>query len=563
MTSHSKASQTSIGALFDQRVESRPTGLAAVDLLPNGTQRHYTWVQLAQRVIAWQDWLTDHGVAVQARVASIMGPGIDAVALELALYGLGACAVSIYPSSSSKQVCDIVGASEARVIIVDDDDRERVARTGCPDETTVGVYGRGAWPSDAQVGLRPVDKGVEADSLACLVFTSGTTGAPKGVMHTHTTLIQAALTGVPKSRQPAEEVRLVWHLPIAHVVGKLRAVVMPLISGVRNYALTEGVDLATATRTVQPSYVVEPPRFWAKTAERVEANLPDTSAVSRWLDANARVCVRTLWDGRKPALVRRALWSIAKRRYRPALMRVGYGELRDAFITSAAIPADLVLRWQAWGVDLRVTYGLTESAGRVTEHRDPFSSPSTIGQVVNLPGWQARIAEDGELCVRGPSMFTGYWENPEETAKAVIDGWFHTGDLAESTADGHLSIVGRKKDIIVTSGGKSISPQAIEVQFEGIEGVEAIYVVGDGRKYLTALVAAETSSTETDRLVSNEITRINGLLSRPEQIKDFRLVEGVLTSGSQFVTANGKPRRRQIESHFRGLIDQMYFGSSG
>ncbi|WP_073460593.1 AMP-dependent synthetase/ligase [Pseudonocardia thermophila] len=550
-----------VASAFAARVERCPDAICLVRVDSDYRTTPLTWAQLHTRVQAWQAWLAARGVGFGDRVASLMSPDVDAIALELALYCLGAVSVSLYPTSADSQIADVIAAAGARLFVCD---RAPGTAPRVPAELPVTVADRDDWPDLTQPVEPPEPPAdITPDTIACIVFTSGTTGRPKGVVHTHGTLMHAAVTGRPRRyRGQAVPDRILWHLPMAHVVGKLRSTVMPLVMDLVNYVPAPGLDHWRLLQLVRPTYVVEPPRFWAKAKERVAERITLPDVIRAPLDRNAQHCVERLWAGGCPGWIRRALWELTcKVVYRPALDRVGYRELRQPYISSAPIPIELVRQWHMWGVDLRVTYGLTESAGRVTEQTRPFSDARTIGTCVDEPGWQVRIAEDGELLVRGPSMFTGYWENPEETAAAIVDGWFRTGDLAQAAPDGTISLVGRKKDVLITEGGKTVSPQSIEVHFPSVPGVERIVVVGDGRKYLTALVEASPGAAVDDELrerVRRGIEAVNAKVSRPEQIKDFRFLNEPLSVGAGYMTGNGKLRRAKIEEGFAALIDEMY-----
>jgi len=227
----------------------------------------------------------------------------------------------------------------------------------------------------------------------------------------------------------------------------------------------------------------------------------------------------------------------------------------------------VIALWQIWGLDLRESYGLTETAGCPVAHFDqPFPRPGYIGREFSDPRFQVEAADDGEMLVRAPLLFREYWRNPEETAAVMQDGWFRTGDLMERDAYGDIRLIGRKKDVIITSGGKTVSPQPIETRLKESSLISEAIVVGDARKYLTVLLEPSTPAGELTGAVLGErlraeLERVNADLARAEQLKDFRVLPRALEAERGERTANGKVKRTAVVSSFGTLIDEMYGGN--
>lgn len=555
----------SVSSLFRSRARATPDDPAFVRVHRAGEQI-VTWRELEADVDRMMAWLAERGVRREDRVASLMSPSVDAVVLELALYCAGAISVSIYQTSAIEQIADTSVMAQARLIIADSAEQlERAASAAeqVPNLTPVRFPTRNELEA-LEPRVVPDEDRNAPETVACIVFTSGTTGKSKGVVHTHGTLLHAAVTGRPRPYEPsAEPERIVWHLPMAHVVGKIRSSLLPLVMNLVNYVPVDGLDAAEILPRVRPTYVVEPPRFWAKSAERAEASLSsERSAEYRSLYERSTRVIPQIWSGETLAASdQEALESARRTVFADMLKAIGYDAIRYAYISSAAIPESLVRKWHTWGVNLQVTYGLTESGGRITEQSGEFPAPDTIGAVVNEAGWAAKLAEDGELLVRGPSMSPEYWQNPEANAEAFDDGWFKTGDLAVLTDDLQYRLVGRKKELLITEGGKSISPQLIESHFHNSAVIHRLIAVGDGRKYITALVEPSEFSGSEDALrdaVNAEIERVNQKLSRVEQLKYFRILPVPLSEAEGHLTMNGKLRRKRVEEDFGRLIGEMY-----
>ncbi|KUL44660.1 hypothetical protein ADL28_39780 [Streptomyces violaceusniger] len=238
--------------------------------------------------------------------------------------------------------------------------------------------------------------------------------------------------------------------------------------------------------------------------------------------------------------------------------------IRVAYTASAAMPESVIAIWQIWGLDLRECYGLTETTGAPIAHfNQPFPRPGFIGRIFPDPRFQVKIAEDGEMLLRAPLLFDGYWRNPTETEAVFQDDWFCTGDLVERAPNGDLRLIGRKKDVIITRGGKTINPQPIETRLRESSLINEAIVVGDARKYLTVLIEPNTpadgqSAEAVAELLRAEVARVNADLSRVQQLKDFRVLPRSLQVEHGERTANGKIKRNAVVRSFAALIDEMY-----
>lgn len=248
----------------------------------------------------------------------------------------------------------------------------------------------------------------------------------------------------------------------------------------------------------------------------------------------------------------------------PLRAKLGMERVNVAWTASGAMTPEVQALWQMWGVDLRELYGTTETCGWVLAHWGrAFPSPGTVGKAMPDPRFAIKTGSDGELLVKGPLLFRGYWNNPEATAEVMDGEWYRTGDLVEIDASGEVKLIGRAKDIIVTSGGKTISPQPIEVRLKASPLIEEAVVVGDGRKYLTVLIWPTETGSRLDRDVLQEglrawIEDLNTGLARPLQLKDFRIAPRALSPSAGELTSKGTIRRAAVLTSFSTLVDEMY-----
>jgi long-chain acyl-CoA synthetase len=248
----------------------------------------------------------------------------------------------------------------------------------------------------------------------------------------------------------------------------------------------------------------------------------------------------------------------------PLRAKVGIDRIKVSWTASGSMTPDVAALWHMWGLDLRELFGTTETCGSVIAQWDrAFPAPGTIGKAMPDPRWVVRVSHEGELQVRSPCLFDGYWHNPEATASALEDGWYRTGDLVELSSDGEVTIIGRMKDVLKTSGGKSVSPQPIEVRLKASPLIDEAIVVGEGRKYLTVLlsVSDETQAMtphERDAALTRWIDEVNSELARPLQLKKFRILPRALSAAAGELTAKATIRRSNILASFTDLVDDMY-----
>jgi long-chain acyl-CoA synthetase len=452
------------------------------------------------------------------------------------------------------------------------------------------VLGRGrlAAMPDREAFLDDHAAAVGANDVAVLVYTSGTTGPPKGAMHDHASLMwgfaNSYLEAFPELR--TGEHRAVAHLPMAHLIERSMSICLPLVAEVIPHIGEEVEDLLSTLYEVQPTFLNVVPRILEKIASQVVVGLQRSSWIKRrvydWGMAVGARYRRACWAGQSPGMVTATLNAVAAIVvFQPLLRKVGLSKIQTILCAGAPLPLKIQETWEIWGVNVRNLYGITEG-GYVLCQGPAFPSPAQGGMPI-LPR-EVRRAEDGELLVRGPGLFRGYWKNEQGTAAVLIDGWLHTGDVVETNTANEWRIVDRKKDIMITSGGKNIAPSEIENLVKSSPYVSEAALIGDGRKFVSALIEIDYSTvSEWARrngviytgftslashaavvaLIESEIAAVNEQLSRVEQVKKFRIIPKELDPEEGDTTPTRKVKRKHLASMFATLIEDMYGNDGG
>jgi long-chain acyl-CoA synthetase len=522
---------------------------------------------------------------------------------DLGAQGIGAVPVGIYPTSPPAEVEYIVGHSEAVVLIVENEeqlDKALEVRSRLPDLRAIVVIDHETalqHLDDAQImtfeDFELLGRGREAqwpervasldpDSMALIVYTSGTTGPPKGAMLSHRNLVSAATTfSAAFDSSPRDE--LLSYLPLCHIAERLNSAINAVHVGyVVNFG-RGGPFFLNDLRDVQPTIFLGVPRVWEKMAAGVEIRMNDASRLKRglyhWAVKRGRRAGRRRMDGHTgglTAVVRAITWLLVFRSLRDKL---GMGRVRIALSGAAPIAPQLLEYFWSIGVEVREGYGQTENTAVATYTPAEDVRIGTVGK--SLPGVEIAIADvTGEILTRSPGNFLGYLKNPEATAATLdADGWLHTGDVGELDPDGFLTITDRLKDLIITAGGKNISPSEIENQLKVSPFVKEAIVIGDRRKFLVALIGIESdtvgdwarrrelayttyadlsSKPEVVGLIDEWVDHVNRDLARVEQVKAFRLLDRELDHEGGELTATQKVKRRAVESEFADIIEEMY-----
>ena len=518
---------------------------------------------------------------------------------------MGLVGNGVYPTSSAGQLQHILMDSGSRLLFVENQeqfDKALEIRTQCPQLQRIVVMDREGLRgfSDPDVeffddflarGLALAETrqalfeasidSTQAEDLAFLVYTSGTTGAPKGAMTLNRNLVfQLSLATDYLDIQPGD--KSVSFLPLCHIAERMSSVYNPLALGLVVHFPENSGTVFNDMREVAPHLVFAPPRFWEKMYSQIDLFMRDAIAPAQWAYHTTRAMgaarVEAHLQGQAsnpPSLLLKAMQWLALRNVRIFL---GLQNVKSALTGAAPVPPDLIRWYLGCGIELREAFGMTETTGFCTA--TPKGAIRLGWAGVKAPGTELRIGKDNEVLVRGPHVFGGYWNMPDKTRESLDDeGWLHTGDCGEINAEGYLSIRDRIKDILITSGGKNITPSHIESLLKFSPYVTDAVVIGDGRKYLTCLVMIDqehvaryaqehqvpytdfgslTRAPEVIGLIHSEIERINPQLARVEQIKSFKIISELLTAEDEELTPTMKLKRKVIATKYAALIDSMY-----
>jgi long-chain acyl-CoA synthetase len=574
-----------------------------------------SWREYAQHVEEIARGLESLGVVPGDRVAIMGDPCPEWMLCDLAVMSLGAITVGVYPTSSPQEVSYTIKDSGAKIFIAETQEHlDKVLASFDPAWELQGIVvvdtralfsfahdlvislqklqetGRIRSEDDREFFGRSVGR-ISPDDGAAIVYTSGTTGPPKGAVLTHRNLIAAAtayVTALPSLR--VHEHRMVAHLPLSHVVARVTVAVVPLIARLVPF-FCEDIDEFTETiREVAPTFVLMPPRFYEKFAAQLAVGIDTSTPLKRWSYRRAywlgELALKKAREGERLNPATRLLVYIARQLvFKQLLEKVGLAHAGIVFTGSAPMPPQVVEFWHTWGLDLREVYGVTESCGIPIGQFHAFPAPNDIGEPTSLAGFEVRLSDKGEILLRSPMVFARYWNSPAATDEVLDkEGWYHTGDVGEITPKGHIKLVDRMRDIIVTSGGKTLSPQQIERVIRGSPYISETIVFGHGRKFVTALLELDyttvsewartaqipyTSYTnlvtrpEVVELISKEVERCNQELARVEQLKAFRIIPVELDPEQGETTPTRKIKRGLTYKMFEELVESMYDDKGG
>ena len=417
--------------------------------------------------------------------------------------------------------------------------------------------------------------------LAILVYTSGTTGPPKGAMLSHRNIL-FQLAYADFIAPLAEGDQQLSFLPLCHVAERTFTVFNPLYTGSTvNFA--ESIDTVPENiREVAPALFFAVPRIWEKFYSGVALRMRDATWLGRTAYGLAMRVGLSVADrriaGRRPSLLQRLAFRAADFLVLDNVKRsIGLHRARGAATGAAPIAPDLIRWYLALGINMVEVYGQTENTGLATAMPSDHMKLGSVGAA--RPGTEVRLPADGETLLKGPHVFMGYYGKPEKTAETVVDGWLRTGDVGTMDADGYVRITDRMKDIIITAGGKNVTPSEIENQLKFSPYISDAVVIGDRRKFLSCLVmidhetvaqyaqernvpfsnfASLCRAPEVQELIRDEIERVNKQVARVETIKTFRLIEQLLTPEDEELTPTMKLKRAYVNVKYKDLIDAMY-----
>lgn len=560
----------------------------------DGTWRESTYDQVADDVRALALGLIELGVQRGDKVAIIGNTRPEWTLFDFAVMATGATVVPIYQTNSPTECKYVLEHSEARMIVVEDEDQLAKileVRDSLPALEQILIM---VGEADQTIGMDELRKlggsrgseeyessynSVQPDDLCKIVYTSGTTGPPKGCMLSHGNY-RAMLDMADSADIIREGETSYLFLPLAHVFALLVQYGMIDISG--RIAYWEGDQLAIVPNLaeVKPDTFPSVPRIFEKVHDTAlasaEAEGGVKAAIFSWAFRVGKRYRKAEDEGRKPGFLLTKQFNFADKAVFSKIRAVFGGKLRAALSGAAPIDPEILRFYRAAGVPVFEAWGMTETSTGGTANLPGANKVGTVGRPVD--GVEVKLAEDGELLLKGENVFKGYYKNPEATAETIIDGWLHTGDVASIDDEGYVSIVGRKKEIIITAGGKNITPVNLEQEIKRHPLVSQCVVIGDRRPYLIALLtldqealtrfaaeqgmldepAAMVSSPQVREALERHIEEVNQNFARVEQIKRFEVLPKDLSQEGGELTPTLKIKRPVVATKYEKQIEELY-----
>jgi len=524
---------------------------------------------------------------------------------DMGTIGAGGISSGVYTTDSAAQVKYLVNDSATKFYFAENEeqlDKILEVRGECPTLKQIIVYdmeGLNDFHDDQVISYEEflkvgekTDKenpdlweslvnSVSPEDIAILVYTSGTTGPSKGAMINHTNLLYSINTGYDIFDVMEHEEQLSF-LPLCHILERSVSVMIPLKTGaVVNFA--ESIDTVPENiREVSPTVFIAVPRIWEKFYSSITILMKDATFIGKFFyqfSINVGSKYKEYFiDGKEPPLsLKLSYWICNQLVLKNIKKLLGLNNCRYALSGAAPISPDLINWYLSLGIDMREGWGMTETAGVGTAFYSREIKLGHVGRAVNDS--EVRIAQDGEILFRGPGVFCGYLNKPEQTKETLIDGWLHTGDVGEIDNYGNLKITDRKKDIIITAGGKNISPSEIENELKFSPFISDAVVIGDKRKFLSCLIMIDEEnvmkhaqdndipfsnfeslckSEEIVSLIDDEVNKVNKKFASVEQVKKFSLIDIQLTAEDDELTPTMKLKRKFINQKYGDIIESMY-----
>ena len=579
-------------SVLEERVRRAPNDSLIEYKNEAGEWSSFSAVEFQAKVIAIAKGLIARGIMPGDSVSITAHTCWQWTALDLAIMSIGALTVPVYETNSPAQVTMIFNDSKVKMAFAEDDgqrDKIESVRAQCPDLGDVYVirfgaidtiieYGRSV--SDAEFYER--EHAVKGSDLATIVYTSGSTGTPKGIELSHANFVFITYSGVNSMPDIAMKPnrRLLFSLPLAHVFARY----MQFFCFAGNVSLGLSGNLKTILADFQafkPTFILAVPRIFEKiynaASQKAGSGLKGrvfagaTQVARDWSYAQQSGEGIPLALGMKHALYDKLVYS--------SIMDVFGGHVEYAVSGGAPLDSSIAHFFNGVGLPLLEGYGMTETCA-------PSSVNPTVGYKIGtiglpLQGVTMGVDETGELCIKSPAVCVGYHNHPDVTEQQIVDGWLHTGDLGSIDDDGFVSIVGRKKDLIITAGGKNVSPSEMEASIMTSPVVSQCVVIGDRKPFIASIISLDLAETNlwlesqgAERVenleeatknpivraeVERAVNKANELVSRAESIRKFEIVPDEFTEGNGLVTPSMKARRQAVVEHYRSLIDTVIY----
>ena len=576
-----------------------------------GVWQEITWTEYLNSVSATGRMLWELGVRQDDHVAILSENRTEWLYADLGTQTIGARSVGVYQTNPPADVAYILSHSNARVLFCEDQEQvDKAVKVAdeTPSVTHVVVFDpRGTrgyddkrlmpWSEFLAEGQRLLAEGpdtwfidqvlnLDPHAASMVVYTSGTTGQPKGALLSSHNALASADAVLPLLNVDSNDYVLSY-LPLCHVAEKIFSLFLPLAAGGKVH-FGESIGTVRADLCeVSPTVFLGVPRIWEKMHASVTLKMQDSSWLKRTLfnvfTAQGRAIARKRREG-TASWLDAVVWFVGdKLVYRPLQERLGLRNCHLALSGAAPISPDLLVWFHGIGVNVVEGFGMTETGG--VSHVNPPNANrvGTVGQAI--PGVECKLAADGELLLRGANIFLGYLHNEEATKNTIdAEGWLHTGDIGAIDADGYLSITGRKKEIIITAGGKNLSPEKIENALKMSPYIKECVAIGDARKFISALIQIDYDAVgdwasrqditytsfpdlaqkpQVEGLIKKELDKANEAhLARVEHVRAFRLFDKELHQDDGELTATQKVRRRAVSEIHGALIESMYGGGA-
>jgi len=582
---------------FDQKVAMREKDL--------GIWRTITWAEYGEKARSVGLGLVSLGLKRGETVSILSDNNPEWLYMDMGILGAGGVSNGVYTTDSAQQVEYLCKDSATRYFVAENEEqldkilevRDRLedlrkiivfdmdGLRDLKDDMVISIdelyaLGEAYHQKHPDFWEASVSKS-EASDLAILIYTSGTTGPPKGAMISHRNLMFQISNQTPLVGFTPEDEQLSF-LPLCHIAERAFTIFLPLFSG-STVNFVEGLDTVPENiREVSPTIFFAVPRIWEKFYSAITLQLRDATGLQKLayklaIEAGASIADTKL-EGNTPSGMQKARFWLADQLVLKNIKRF-LGLDRAHYLGSGAAPIspDLIKWYLSLGLEMYEVYGQTENVGLATSNLEDKFKLGTVGAAV--PNTEVAISDQGEILLKGPHVFMGYLNQPEKTAETVVDGWLHTGDVGYVDNEGFVKITDRMKDIIITAGGKNITPSEIENQLKFSPYVSDAVVIGDKRKYLTCLIMIDQENVEkyaqdmdvpftnfqslcrakevTD-LIWEEVERVNKGFAQVETIKQFRLIDEILTAEDDELTPTMKLKRSFVSKKYKDLIDTMY-----
>ena len=597
----------SLPALFQQTALAKGTK-TALRQKKLGLWKDISWNDYYQRARNLGKGLIAKGLEIGDKVGIIAENCVEWVVIDMGVQMAGGVTVGIYTTSAWQQLGYIINHSECKFLFAENE--EQVDKWLHFKAEAPNLQGVIYWDEKGLTQLQEVSllsfqellefakaenkqldqqldqrlSSIHSSDLAILVYTSGTTGHPKGAMLSHGNLVWMSQT-IPQI-DPGTTIRstdeIMSFLPLCHIFERLFSVIVHVNLGYTVNFIESPDTVPQNLREISPTIGYAVPRVWEKYYSSIIIRMDDARPLKKWVYKKAlKIGMRHAnlsLNGNNPGTGLKILFFLAEKSIFYFLrQRLGLERMRFAFSGAAPISPEILRFFHAIGLPLIEGYGQTESTGVSTSCKLAEFRLGTVGKAI--PGAEIKIAEDGEILFRSPGVFLGYFKNEESTAATIQQGWLHSGDIGVLDAYGYLKIVDRKKDLIITAGGKNIAPQAIENQLKFSPFINDAIVIGDRRKFLSAIIVMDEDNivkyardhkipystyaelarhTDIIQLIDHEVGKVNKQLSRVENLRKFTILPKKLYEEDGEVTPTMKVKRAFINKTYSDLIEAMY-----